>query len=56
MGLDLRRSAECVALFVTAALLTLLVARLQSWPFVLYKLVLIAECAFIVMRGITAPR
>ncbi len=56
MGLDLRRSGECVALFLTVACLTLLVARWQGWPFVLYELVLVAEVSFIVMRGLTAPR
>lgn len=55
MGFDLRRGIAGMVLFVTAALLTLMVARLQGWPFAFYELVLIAECAFIVMRGITAP-
>ncbi|MCY4449370.1 MAG: hypothetical protein OXE02_11090 [Chloroflexi bacterium] len=56
MGFNTRRSIECVVLFVTAALFTLLVARLQNWPFELYEAVLVVECAAVVVRGITMPR
>lgn len=56
MSIDPRRSIECAVVFVTAALFTLLVARLQNWPFAFYELVLVVECAFVVVRGITAPR
>lgn len=54
MGLDPRRSLQCVLLFVTAALFTLVVAQLQSWPFELYQTVLVLECAFVVLRSLAA--